>query len=425
MKKKQANQILSRTTFFPSSAYPRKSSAPNKDKESMVEQEEDVRRKLRKGDLLNMAEQVNCTKKSRVIKKNFTNKWAANFDKKNQGETLELWKSLESTTENFQKNFLDITRVRDANSSDPSSSAVTSVHFHPGDSLMLTTGYDKFLRLFSSEGKEFRKQKSIFFESAPINKAHFAYDGNKIVLASGRNELYSMDVCTSYFEKIDVKHCDRKVSFVESPCTEMITIIGEKTSVPLVSLKDNSRIGQIESKNINDVSFASSGLHIFTSENNGNICCWDIRTFRCSERFSVHGSTLISASPDNRHLVAGFKNGAVQIFANLQAKRNSKKEGLSLEELETAKEINSLTTEINELKFNNNGQLLAVSSHKKKNSLRLIHLPSYTVISNWPSNKTPLHYVSSTAFSHNNKYLAVGNARGRVLLYHMNNSVQR
>ena len=85
--------------------------------------------------------------------------------------------------------------------------------------------------------------------------------------------------------------------------------------------------------------------------------------------------------------------------------------------------MNNLTTEINELNFNNDGQLLAVSSHKKKNSLRIIHLPSYKVISNWPSNKTPLHYVSSTAFSRNNSYLAVGNARGRVLLYHINNSM--
>jgi len=387
----------------------------------MVEHEENLHGKLRKVECLKRKEQVDYTKMSRNIKKN--NTWAADFDKKHESETLELWKSLEVTTENFKKNSLDMTRVCDANSSDPSSSTVTSVHFHPSDSLMLTSGRDKFLRLFSAQGKEFRKQKSIFFENAPISKARFVCDGNKIVLASGRNQLYSVDVSTSNSEKIEVKHYDRQISFVESPCADMMAIIGEKTSVPFVSLKDHSHIGKIESRNANDVSFASNGLHIYTSENDGNICCWDIRTLRCYERLNVRGSTLISVSPDHRHLVAGFKHGTVQILTNLPAERNSMKEGLSLEGLETVKEINNLTTEINELNFNNDGQLLAVSSHKKKNSLRIIHLPSYKVISNWPSNKTPLHYVSSTAFSRNNSYLAVGNARGRVLLYHINNSM--
>ena len=63
--------------------------------------------------------------------------------------------------------------------------------------------------------------------------------------------------------------------------------------------------------------------------------------------------------------------------------------------------------------------LVAAASSLKRNALRLLHVPSRTVFSNWPTSKTPLHYVHSLAFSPSSDMLAVGNARGRVLLYRL------
>ena len=60
-----------------------------------------------------------------------------------------------------------------------------------------------------------------------------------------------------------------------------------------------------------------------------------------------------------------------------------------------------------------------MASKMKRNALRLIHLPSMTVFQNWPTAQTPLHYVHSLAFSPGGGMLAVGNARGRVLLYRL------
>lgn len=50
---------------------------------------------------------------------------------------------------------------------------------------------------------------------------------------------------------------------------------------------------------------------------------------------------------------------------------------------------------------------------------RVVHVPTMTVFSNWPTSKSPLHYVHDAAFSPNSGYLAIGNARGRVLLYRL------
>lgn len=52
-------------------------------------------------------------------------------------------------------------------------------------------------------------------------------------------------------------------------------------------------------------------------------------------------------------------------------------------------------------------------------SLAQIHLPSLTSFSNWPTSSTPLGHVSAVDFSARSEYIAIGNTRGRVLLYHL------
>jgi U3 small nucleolar RNA-associated protein 18 len=64
-------------------------------------------------------------------------------------------------------------------------------------------------------------------------------------------------------------------------------------------------------------------------------------------------------------------------------------------------------------------QILLMASRMKKDALRLVHLPSATVFANWPTAATPLHYVHSAGFSPHSGFLAVGNAKGRALLYRL------
>lgn len=77
----------------------------------------------------------------------------------------------------------------------------------------------------------------------------------------------------------------------------------------------------------------------------------------------------------------------------------------------------SFSPQIDSLAFNHDCQMLAMASRMKKDSLRLVHLPSGSVFSNWPTSRTPLHYVHCLAFSPRGGYLAAGNAKGKVLLY--------
>ena len=85
-----------------------------------------------------------------------------------------------------------------------------------------------------------------------------------------------------------------------------------------------------------------------------------------------------------------------------------------------AKAFMNLTTRIDTLAFNHDAQLLALASKRNKDSLRLVHVASQTVFANWPTSQTPLSYVQCLAMTPSSGYLAVGNDKGKVLLYRLN-----
>lgn len=84
------------------------------------------------------------------------------------------------------------------------------------------------------------------------------------------------------------------------------------------------------------------------------------------------------------------------------------------------KSIMNLTTQIDDIQFNSDGQLLAFLSRRKRDALKLFSVSSMATVPNWPTAKTPIHYASCVGFSPNSGMLACGNGRGRCLLYRLN-----
>ena len=60
-----------------------------------------------------------------------------------------------------------------------------------------------------------------------------------------------------------------------------------------------------------------------------------------------------------------------------------------------------------------------MASHGAKDQLRLLHATSRTVVANWPTQRTPLHFVTAAAWSPGGAFLSIGNDRGRALLYRL------
>jgi U3 small nucleolar RNA-associated protein 18 len=181
-------------------------------------------------------------------------------------------------------------------------------------------------------------------------------------------------------------------------------------------------------------SFSADGTMLLTAGGDGIVFVWDLRKHnRCVERIVDRGALDISSltiSHSRGHMGVGLGSGVVNIYdgessswfkRQLDEPRVLKSDYRETE-FKAQKQpfpLMNLKTAINRMTFNPDGQILAVSSCIQRDALRLVHVPSRTVFSNWPSSKTPLHYVWSTSFSSTGGYFAVGNARGHALLYRL------
>ena len=79
----------------------------------------------------------------------------------------------------------------------------------------------------------------------------------------------------------------------------------------------------------------------------------------------------------------------------------------------------NLTTSVDRLAFNHDGRMLSASSSQARHALRLVHVASRTVFSNWPTPRSGLQYVNCWGFSPHSGYMAVGNAQGKVPLFRL------
>jgi U3 small nucleolar RNA-associated protein 18 len=131
---------------------------------------------------------------------------------------------------------------------------------------------------------------------------------------------------------------------------------------------------------------------------------WNLYSWKCVNRFSNEDGTITSSlSASFQHLAVGAESGVVNLYSHHGTK--------------PIKSIMNLSTSADTMKFNHDGQVLCMSSRRNKHSMKVLHVPTATVFSNWPTSKTPLSYVWSVDFSPHSKFLAVGNDKGKCLLY--------
>lgn len=172
--------------------------------------------------------------------------------------------------------------------------------------------------------------------------------------------------------------------------------------------------------------YAPDGNTLLTSGGDGEVYHWDVRTRRCLYRTRDEGcvkSSAIDVSMDGRYFATGSDSGVVNVYngGRLGADDEPVNEprGLFSTSPSPLKTIMNLTTVADTVRFNPDGQILAIASRMKKDSLRLVHLPSGTVFQNWPTARSPLQFVHSLDFSPGGGFMAVGNAKGKVLLYRL------
>ncbi|XP_022741056.1 U3 small nucleolar RNA-associated protein 18 homolog [Durio zibethinus] len=310
---------------------------------------------------------------------------------------------------------LEYSRLVDGNAEEPSNGLINSVQFHRNAQLLLAAGLDRRIRFFQIDGKRNTKIQSIFLEDCPVRKASFLPDGSQVIIAGRRKFFYCFDLVKAKVDKIGplVGREEKSLEVFEvSPDSSTIAFLGNEGYVLLVSSKTKELIGTLKMNGtVRSLAFADDGKQLLSSGGDGQVYNWDLRTRTCFHKAVDEGcinGTALCTSTNGRMFAAGSDSGIVNIYNRDEFLGGKRK---------PIKTIENLTTKVDFLKFNSDAQILAICSTMKKNSLKLIHVPSFTVYSNWPPPNKNLHYPRCLDFSPGGGFMAVGNAAGKVLLY--------
>ncbi|GER55290.1 transducin/WD40 repeat-like superfamily protein [Striga asiatica] len=310
---------------------------------------------------------------------------------------------------------LEYSRLVDANVKNRSKGPINSVQFHKNAQLLLVGGLDRTLRFFQVDGKKNEVVQSIFLEDCPIRKAAFLPDGSQAIVSGRRNFAYCFDLVNARVDKFGPLAGREEKSletFEVSPDSSTIAFLGNEGYILLVSSKTKELIGTLKMNgSVRSVAFSNDGQKLLSSGGDGKIYHWDMRTRTCFHIGVDEGcltGTSLCTSPVGNLFAAGSDSGIVNIY-NEDEFLGGKRKPL--------KAIENLTTRVDFTKFNCDAQILAIGSRMKKNSMKMIHVPSYTVFSNWPRGNQYLGYPRCVDFSPRGGFMAMGNAAGKVLLF--------
>ncbi|CAO2644836.1 U3 small nucleolar RNA-associated protein 18 homolog [Lemmus lemmus] len=325
-----------------------------------------------------------------------------------------------STSTSLPRGILKIKNCRPANAERPTTARISSVQFHPGAQVVMVSGVDNAISLFQVDGKTNPKIQSIYLEKFPIFKACFSANGEELLATSVYSKvLYVYDMLAGKLVPVhQVRGLKEKIvkRFEVSPDGSFLLISGIAGFSHLLSMKTKELIGSMKiNGRIAASTFSSDSKKIYTSSENGEVYVWDVNSRKCINRFLDEGSLYglsIAASKNGQYVACGSKSGVVNIYSQDSCLQQTNPKPI--------KAIMNLVTGVTSLTFNPTTEILAVASRKMKEAIRLVHLPSCTVFSNFPVfKKSTISRVQTMDFSPRGGYFALGNERGKALLYRL------
>lgn len=351
---------------------------------------------------------------------------------------------------------LNVTRVRDANRADPSKAVIQAQGWHRDGGVLFTAGLDKTLRFFAVDGRKNPKVASVHFDDLPIASAGWTGDGAEVIVTGRRPFFYAYDVEAGAAQRIPriagIDDRSLESALVSPPWwlggSGLIAVMCSGGYVALLSARTKQRVGGVKTGagTVRAAAWSCApgnpgAPELLTTGDAGDVYRWDLRTMTCAGRLADEGSTggtALAASSDGTRWAVGSRMGVVNVYDAAAAAAGAPTHlgaadaaagavsvralfsggaGAAAAPLHTSL---ALTTGVDSLAFSSDGALLAMASKRVPDALRVMHVGAGTVYANWPTARTPLHAVSTAAFSPHSGYLSVGNDRGRVLLYRLN-----
>ncbi|KAI7789968.1 U3 small nucleolar RNA-associated protein 18 homolog isoform X2 [Triplophysa rosa] len=324
------------------------------------------------------------------------------------------------SSDSLPKGIIKIKKCLNANNERPGDDRLTSVQFHSSAQIVMTAGLDCSVSLFQVDGKTNPKIQSIHLENFPVNKASFSADGERIVATGLRNKLFYMyDMMEGKILPVTTVRGlneQRVKDFELSPDGKCLLLSGSSGYLHLMTMKTREVIGSMKMNgNVCSAGFTADSSKIFSSSVDGDVFIWDVRSSKCLKKFTDDGcvgATSLALSPDDMYLACGSQSGVVNVYSQKDCLQNTEPKPL--------KAIMNLVTAATSLCFNNTSEILAIGSRADDEANRLVHIPSFTVFSNFPlMRKKTIFQTRCVDFSPRSGFYTVANNKGHALLFRL------
>jgi U3 small nucleolar RNA-associated protein 18 len=314
---------------------------------------------------------------------------------------------------------INIKQLPDGNKHKTSPGVIQVVEFHPSSDVLMTAGLYKTLSLYQIDNESNPLIQSIHLERFPIHHCHFSTCGKEVIVTGNKRWYYLFDMYTGRVIRINEIKGHRKTNisnFKISPDNTIIAFTGDNGYIHLISNKSKQWIADLKMNgNVIDVEFTPDGSHLLSTGSDGHVYIWSMSSRNCVHRFTDEGATRgtsIAISSNGAHIACGSDSGVVNLYNKDCYHESSPR---------PYKTIMNLTTSVDHLTFNHSSEILALSSKAKRASLKLYHIQSQSIFSNWPlSNMTCLKTIYGHSFSHDSRALSLGNDNGRALMFRLN-----
>lgn len=333
---------------------------------------------------------------------------------------------------------LEVDRLRNGNEGQGRATlaGIESLQFHPSTRahVLMTLSRDRRMRLFRIDGKENALLQTLHVPDLPLQSGLFDPSGSSVLLTGSRPFMYTFDLQSGRTirsspwsgtnKHADVDTAERDLSRVafQPHGGSLLAVGGRRGAIHLLewgkqgASASGSLVGTLR-MNAPLAGLSWNGADptkVMSLSEQGTVHLWDTRNMQCQVQkrdVGLFNPKGLESSPDGQWCSIGSESGIVNMY------KGDQMGSLTSKNIEAHKEVGNLTTATTTMRYNPDGQMLALASRNKKDAVKVVHLPSLSVFSNWPTSSTPLGHVYDIAFSSSSEYMALGNSRGKVLLY--------
>uniref|UniRef100_A0A7E4VKK3 WD_REPEATS_REGION domain-containing protein n=1 Tax=Panagrellus redivivus TaxID=6233 RepID=A0A7E4VKK3_PANRE len=341
-----------------------------------------------------------------------------------------------ASSDNLPRTYLSANKQKDITVGHNGDGPIVHVKFHPYRPVLMTCGQRSTkISLFevceSHDDVTLKKNNNflqdVSFPNFEVGSCEFYNGGESIFVGSVKKPFfYTYNLETGSTTEISRPRGLPKYNygrFSISDDGELIAFLGSGADVFVYELKTMVLIHTFAaSSRVVAVKFAPGDrMTLFGYAANATVYLWDLYSPSKQQFFYDDGAVgprSLAVSKNGQFVACGTDTAIVNVYLR-SAIEKLESNGGTLKPLYT---VDNLTTQIGDMAFNHDSQLLAITSAVKKMAYRVVHMRSGTVFKNFPPKQEALEreFITCVDFSPHSAYMAYGTAAGHCRLYRLN-----